>query len=94
MWEINYYSPGRFEDIMLGTGWVEKVGNSSVTMGYDFRLKGSKRLIADAKQVVVFREYRPQTHRPFPPIYARNCDIWSLSFRGAEPTRPKTGALG
>jgi acyl-CoA thioester hydrolase len=52
--EINYYSPGRFEDIMLGTGWVEKVGNSSLTIGYDFRLKGSKRLIADAKQVMVF----------------------------------------
>ena len=52
--EINYYSPGRFEDIMLGTGWIEKVGNSSVTIAYDFRLKGSKRLIADAKQVVVF----------------------------------------
>jgi acyl-CoA thioesterase FadM len=33
---------------------VEKVGNSSLTIGYDFRLKGSKRLIADAKQVMVF----------------------------------------
>src|SRR5258708_18762733 len=52
--EINYRSPGHFEDIMVGTGWVEKVGNTSVTIGYDFRLKGSKRLIADSKQVVVF----------------------------------------
>ena len=52
--EINYYSPGRFEDIMLGTGWVEKVGNSSLTIGYDFRLKGTRKLIADAKQVLVF----------------------------------------
>ncbi len=52
--EINYYSPGRFEDVMLGTGWVEKVGNSSLTIGYEFRLKGVKRLIADAKQVMVF----------------------------------------
>ena len=24
--EINYVSPGHFEDVMLGTGWVEKVG--------------------------------------------------------------------
>jgi acyl-CoA thioester hydrolase len=52
--EINYYSPGRFEDVMLGTGWIEKVGNTSVTIGYEFRLKGAKRLIADAKQVMVF----------------------------------------
>jgi len=52
--EINYYSPGRFEDVMLGTGWIEKVGNSSLTIGYEFRLKGVKRLIADAKQVMVF----------------------------------------
>ncbi len=52
--EINYYSPGRFEDVMLGRGWIEKVGNSSLTIGYDFRLKGTQRLIADAKQVMVF----------------------------------------
>lgn len=52
--EINYHSPGRFEDIMLGTGWVERVGNTSLTLGYEFRLKGVKRLIADAKQVLVF----------------------------------------
>jgi acyl-CoA thioester hydrolase len=52
--EINYYTPGRFEDIMLGTGWVEKVGHTSLTLGYEFKLKGAKRLIADAKQVVVF----------------------------------------
>ncbi len=52
--EINYRSPGHFEDIMVGTGWVEKVGNSSLTLRYEFHLKGSKRLIADARQVVVF----------------------------------------
>ena len=52
--EINYHSPGRFEDIMLGTGWIEKVGKSSLTIGYEFRLKGVKRLIADGKQVMVF----------------------------------------
>lgn len=52
--EINYHTPGRFEDIMLGTGWVERIGNTSLTLGYEFRLKGVKRLIADAKQVVVF----------------------------------------
>lgn len=52
--EINYLSPARFEDVMLGRGWVEKVGNSSVTLGYQFRLKGTGRVIADAKQVLVF----------------------------------------
>ena len=52
--EINYHTPGRFEDVMLGTGWIEKVGNTSLTIGYEFRLKGVKRLIADAKQVMVF----------------------------------------
>lgn len=52
--EINYISPGRFEDVMLGKGWVEKIGKSSVTLGYEFKLKGAKRLIADAKQVLVF----------------------------------------
>jgi acyl-CoA thioester hydrolase len=52
--EINYISPGRFEDVMLGTGWVEKVGKTSLTLGYEFKLKGAKRLIADAKQVMVF----------------------------------------
>ncbi len=52
--EINYISPGRFEDVMLGTGWVERVGKTSLTLGYEFKLKGAKRLIADAKQVMVF----------------------------------------
>ncbi len=52
--EINYISPARFEDVMLGTGWIEKVGHSSLTVGYEFRLKGTKRLIADARQVLVF----------------------------------------
>jgi acyl-CoA thioester hydrolase len=52
--EINYVSPARFEDVMLGHGWIEKVGNSSLTLAYEFRLKGTKRLIADAKQVLVF----------------------------------------
>lgn len=59
--EINYHSPGHFEDVMLGRGWVEKVGRTSLTLGYDFRLKGKRRLIADAQQVVVFvnRRLRP-----------------------------------
>ena len=52
--EINYHSPAHFEDVMIGTGWIEKVGNSSLTIAYEFRLKGSKQLIADAKQVLVF----------------------------------------
>jgi acyl-CoA thioester hydrolase len=52
--EINYHTPAHFEDVLLGTGWVEKVGNSSLTLGYEFRLKGPRRLIADAKQVIVF----------------------------------------
>ena len=52
--EINYRSPAHFEDIMIGTGWIEKVGNSSLTIAYEFRLKGPRRLIADAKQVLVF----------------------------------------
>jgi acyl-CoA thioester hydrolase len=52
--EINYHSPARFEDVMLGSGWVEKVGNSSLTLGYQFRLKKTGRVIADAKQVMVF----------------------------------------
>lgn len=52
--EINYRSPARFEDVMLGTGWVERIGTSSLTLAYEFRLKGTQRLIADAKQVLVF----------------------------------------
>jgi acyl-CoA thioester hydrolase len=52
--EINYRAPARFEDIMLGTGWVEKVGTSSLTLAYEFRLKRTRRLVADAKQVLVF----------------------------------------
>ncbi len=64
--EINYISPGRFEDVMLGTGWVEKVGRTSLTLGYEFKLKGAKRLIADARQVLVFvdQELKPT---PIPP---------------------------
>src|SRR5258708_630881 len=50
---INDCAPGWLDDVMLGRGWGEKVGKSSLTIGYDFRLKGSKRLIADAKQVMV-----------------------------------------
>ncbi len=59
--EVNYHSPARFEDVMLGTGWVEKVGSSSLTLGYEFHLKGKKRLVADARQVLVFvnQELKP-----------------------------------
>jgi acyl-CoA thioester hydrolase len=52
--EINYRSPARFEDVLLGTGWVEKIGRTSMTMAYEFRMKGSGRLIVDARQVMVF----------------------------------------
>jgi acyl-CoA thioester hydrolase len=65
--EINYVSPARFEDILLGTGWVEKMGRSSITIGYDFRLKGSYRLIADARQVLVFVNTLDLKSRPIPP---------------------------
>src|SRR5258708_13968143 len=37
--EINYLSPGHFEYVMLGTGWLEKVGHSSLTLRYWFYLK-------------------------------------------------------
>src|SRR5258708_3563999 len=40
--EINYHTPAHFEDVLLGTGWVEKVGHSSLTLGYEFRLKGPR----------------------------------------------------
>jgi len=52
--EINYRSPAHFEDVMIGSGWIENVGHTSLTLAYEFRLKGSQRLIADAKQVLVF----------------------------------------
>jgi acyl-CoA thioester hydrolase len=52
--EVNYRSPGHFEDILRGTGWVEKVGRTSLTLGYEFHLKTTKRLVADARQVLVF----------------------------------------
>ncbi|HTA76106.1 MAG TPA: thioesterase family protein [bacterium] len=60
--EINYRSPAHFEDVMIGTGWVSKVGNSSITIAYEFRLKHTRRLIADAKQVLVFvnQKLKPQ----------------------------------
>lgn len=52
--EINYKSPARFEDVLLGTGWVERVGRTSLTLDYEFRLKTTKRLVASARQVLVF----------------------------------------
>lgn len=52
--EINYRAPAHFEDILLGTGWIEKVGKTSMTLAYEFRMKGSKKLIVDARQVMVF----------------------------------------
>lgn len=52
--EINYRAPAFFEDILLGTGWVEKIGKTSLTMAYEFRMKGSGKLIVDARQVMVF----------------------------------------
>jgi acyl-CoA thioester hydrolase len=60
--EINYRSPAHFEDIMIGTGWIAKVGHSSLTIAYEFRLKGTRRLIADARQVLVFvnQQLKPQ----------------------------------
>jgi len=60
--EINYRSPAHFEDVMIGSGWIEKMGHSSLTLAYEFRLKGSNRLIADAKQVLVFvnQKLKPQ----------------------------------
>jgi len=64
--EINYRSPARFEDILLGTGWVEKIGRTSMTMAYEFRMKGTNRLIVDARQAMVFidRKFKPT---PIPP---------------------------
>jgi acyl-CoA thioester hydrolase len=61
--EINYRAPAYFEDIMVGTGWVEKVGTSSVTLGYEFFEKKSRRMIADARQVLVFvdEKLKPKT---------------------------------
>lgn len=64
--EINYISPGRFEDVMVGTGWVERVGKTSLTLGYEFKLKGAKRLIADAKQVMVFVDTVHLKPKPIP----------------------------
>ncbi|HVZ80074.1 MAG TPA: thioesterase family protein [bacterium] len=69
--EINYVSPGRFEDVMVGTGWVERVGRSSLTLGYEFRLKGTRRLIADAKQVMVFVDTVHLKPTPIPPKLRR-----------------------
>jgi acyl-CoA thioester hydrolase len=68
--EINYRSPAYFEDIMIGTGWVSKVGNTSLRIFYEFRLKGTGRLVADAEQVMVFvdQKLKPQ---PVPPVVRR-----------------------
>jgi len=52
--EVNFRSPAHFEDLLIGRGWVEKVGRTSVTLAYDFHLKGKKRLVADGRQVMVF----------------------------------------
>jgi acyl-CoA thioester hydrolase len=70
--EINYISPGRFEDVMVGTGWVEKVGKTSITLGYEFKLKGAKRLIADAKQVMVFVDTVHLKPKPIPARLRKN----------------------
>lgn len=64
--EVNYRSPARFEDVLLGMGRVESVGRTSVTLDYEFRLKGTKRLIADARQVLVFVNDRLKP-TPIPP---------------------------
>jgi len=56
--EINYRAPAHFEDLLIGTGWVEKVGNTSMTLSYEFRMKGTGRLIVDAKQVMVFIDHK------------------------------------
>lgn len=60
--EINYYTPGRFEDIMLGTGWVEKVGHTSLTLGYEFRLKGGEAPHRGRQTSGGLCEYRPEAH--------------------------------
>ena len=65
--EINYRSPAYFEDIMIGAGWVSKVGNTSLTLNYEFRLKGTHRLVADAEQVMVFVNQRLQP-QPVPKV--------------------------
>ena len=78
--EVNYRSPARYEDVLLGSGWVERVGRTSIGLGYEFRLKGSKRLVADGKQVLVFVDHR---FRPTPiPIGLR------------KKLRPSAGGLG
>jgi acyl-CoA thioester hydrolase len=56
--EINYRAPAHFEDLLIGTGWVEKVGNTSMTLSYEFRMKGTGRLIVEAKQVMVFIDHK------------------------------------
>jgi acyl-CoA thioester hydrolase len=64
--EINYVSPAHFEDVLQGKGWIEKIGRTSITIGYEFRVKGQERLIADARQVVVFVNNRLKP-TPIPP---------------------------
>jgi acyl-CoA thioester hydrolase len=56
--EINYQSPAHFEDSLIASGWIEKIGKTSITLAYEFRLKKDKTLIADAKQVLVFVNQR------------------------------------
>lgn len=52
--ELNYHAPARFEDVLSAEGWVEAVGRSSLTLGYEFRLKKGGKRVADGRQVVVF----------------------------------------
>jgi len=52
--EVNFRSPARFEDVLVCRGWIEKVGRTSVTLSYDFRVKGRKKVVADGRQVMVF----------------------------------------
>jgi acyl-CoA thioesterase FadM len=68
--EVNFRSPARFEDILVARGWIERIGRTSVTLAYDFRVKGRKRLVADGHQVMVFvdKGFRPV---PVPPALRR-----------------------
>jgi YbgC/YbaW family acyl-CoA thioester hydrolase len=59
--EVDFRSPARFEDVLVARGWVERVGKTSLTLAYDFHVKGRRRLVAQGRQIMVFIDpkFRP-----------------------------------
>jgi len=62
--ELNFRRPLRFGDSVSLEGWVERIGESSVTLWLEMRNAATGEICCDNRQVMVITD--PKAHAPVP----------------------------